>query len=62
MAMLSVEEETRKFRERLDSDFFAVDRSKNNGENYVESGKHKRDTEAVEELIKSDAFNIIRKM
>ena len=62
MALLNVEEETRLFKERLDSDFFEVDRAKNNGENYVKSGKHKRDTAAVEEFVESDAFNVIRNL
>lgn len=62
MALLNVDEETRLFEDRINTDFYDVDRAKNNGEDYVGSGKHKRDTEAVKEFVASSAFDIIRKM
>lgn len=62
MALLNVEEEVRLFGERIDNDTYKVDRAKNNGEDYVKTGKHKRDTEAVMEFVKSDAFDVIRNM
>lgn len=62
MALLNVEEETRLFSERIENDFYKVERAKNNGDDYVKTGKHKRDTEAVAQFVDSDAFDIIRNM
>ena len=53
MALLNCEVEAKLFEERLNSDFYQVERAKNTGENYVDSGKLDRDTQAVEEYASS---------
>lgn len=62
MALLDSKEEARRFEERINSNFYSFDRAKNSGEDYVKSGKHKRDTKAVEKFAASDAFDAVRGM
>ena len=58
MALLNVEEEKKKFSERLREDFFTDDRSQNTEVDYP-SQKEKRGTDAVIAFANSEAFDPI---
>ena len=52
--------EEKLFLERIENGYYTVDRAKNSGDDYVDSGRLNRDTEAVEVFAKSDDFKVIR--
>ena len=52
--------EEKLFLERIENGYYTVDRAKNSGDDYVDSGRLNRDTEAVEAFAKSDDFKVIR--
>lgn len=58
---MNIVDEEEKFRKRLENGCFSVDR-KSSGEDYVESGKMDRDTEAVVEFADSEDFDVIRNL
>ena len=60
--MLDYNREERLFLERIEEGFYAVDRARNSGDDYVESGRLIRDTEAVADFANSDDFNVIREL
>ncbi len=62
MALLNIDQEKKLFLERIEDDFYSVERAKNSGEDYVLSGKLARDTKAVEEFASSSDFDIIRNL
>lgn len=60
--MMDIDLEEKIFRKRLETDFYYLERAKNNGDDYVASGKLERDTEAVVSFANSDAFDVIKKL
>ena len=52
--------EEKLFLERIENGYYTVDRAKNSGDDYVDSGRLNRDTDAVEAFAKSDDFKVIR--
>ena len=60
--MIDYEREEKLFLERIETGFYAVDRARNSGNDYVDSGKLNRDTEAVAAFVNSNDFHIIRKL
>ena len=60
--MPDYEREERLFLERIDEGFYTVDRARNNGSDYVDSGRLDRDTEAVVAYTNSEEFNVIRNL
>ena len=60
--MPDYDREERLFLERIEEGFYTVDRARNNGNDYVDSGRLNRDTEAVAAFVNSDAFDVIRNL
>ncbi len=61
MSRLNVQEERKKFGERLRNGYYATERSKNKEVNYAKE-KEGRDTEAVKAFTKTKAFEYIKNM
>lgn len=60
--MLDYDREERLFLERIEDGFYVVDRAGNCGDDYVESGRLDRDTEALGFYVNSDDFSAIREL
>lgn len=61
MPRLNVQDERRKFGERLRNGCYVTDRSKNKEVDYAKE-KEGRDTEAVKAFTKTEAFEYIKNM
>lgn len=60
--MPDYDREERLFLERIENGFYTVDRAVNCGDDYVDSGRLNRDTEAVAAFVRSDDFDVIREL
>lgn len=61
MPRVNVQEETKRFSERLEGNFFATERSRNTEVNYAEK-KEPRDTQAVKQFLETETFEYIKNM
>lgn len=60
--MPDYEREERLFLDRIENGFYTVERARNSGDDYVDSGRLNRDTEAVAAFANSNDFNVIREL
>ena len=60
--MPDFEREESLFRKRIDEGFYTIESAGNSGDDYVDSGRIDRDTEAVAAFVNSDDFNVIREL
>lgn len=61
MPRVNVQEETKRFGERLEGNFFAQERSRNTEDNYAEK-KEPRDTQAVKQFLETETLKYIMDM
>ena len=60
--MVNIDIEEKLFIERIENGFYTVDRAKNTGNDYVDSGRLDRDIEAVDDYTHSAEFDVIRNL
>ena len=61
MPKIEVQEAVQKFRSRIESDYYPLERSKNYEEDYSRE-KERRDTKAVSEFVETAYFEYIKSM
>jgi len=61
MPKINVDEAVERFQERMEKNYYPLDRSKNDEEDYA-SEKEIRDTNAIHDFVGSPLFEYIKKM
>jgi len=61
MARIDIQKATEEFRCKFKSNYYPLERSKNNEVDYSKEKEH-RDTEAVRRFVKSEYFEYMKKM